>query len=169
MEIHAEQYNLNILIDIHRSINHADRGVFEQHTLCAEAIIVIFELDRPFRRKGPFNSCTRRPTNTVLRCIEKVNPVHVVNVVSVADQGHAAFAIDQPAVPGIADPAGYAGEKIVVDLKKAVSARLGTAKFVVLLIFPPVAAFNSHNPSRCELIITANLAPNHVPADVKTC
>jgi len=112
MEIHTEQYDLNILIDIGWSEASGKRGVGEQQTLGTEAVIVIFELDRPFRREGPFDACTRRPANAVLRCIEKVNPVHVVSVISVADQGHTAFAIDQPAVPGIADPAGYAAEKI---------------------------------------------------------
>jgi hypothetical protein len=79
VEIHAEPYDLDILIDIHWSINHGDRGVEEQHTLGTEAVIVIFELDRPFRRKGLFDACTGRPADAVLRCIEKEIPVHVVS------------------------------------------------------------------------------------------
>ena len=74
MEIYAEPYDLDILIDIHRSINHGDRGVEERHTLGTKAVIIVFELDRPFRRKGPFDARTGRPANAVLRCVEKKFP-----------------------------------------------------------------------------------------------
>ena len=46
MEIHTEQYDLNILIDIGWSEASGKRGVGEQQTLGTEAVIVIFELER---------------------------------------------------------------------------------------------------------------------------
>src|SRR5262249_25570156 len=111
---------------------------------------------------------TRRPANAVFRCIEKVIPGHVVSVVAVADQGHAAFAIDQPSIKGVADPTGYTGEKI--GRRSERSGVAGNSKVRGLAdISTSCRTSDSDNPSGRKLIIAADLSTKHVPAYVKVC
>src|SRR5271170_5488489 len=116
VKVHAKRDELNALFDIDRPGDAADRAVDEGHIVGAEAVIVVFQSDRPILPQRPFDTSARGPADSVFRPLETVILEGVEVVVFITGAGKAAFGIEHPAVPRIADACGRAHQKVGRDL-----------------------------------------------------
>ncbi len=111
MEIHAELDDLNGLLDVHGKGSAAvDDTVIvdERHTLGAESVIVVFELDRPIGRQRPFDAGAHGPAEAVFRCCSIIRAKDVGHGVIIARPGDTAFDVGQPVAVCVADARGAA-------------------------------------------------------------
>src|SRR5215469_9821922 len=76
MKIEADFDDLNVLLDVQGTDGAADI-VNERHPARSEAVIIIFQSDRPDIRERPFNARARGPAKSGLQPLEVISRKHV--------------------------------------------------------------------------------------------
>src|SRR5947209_2288080 len=151
--VHPELDCMDLLIDVgRRSRRKRDRPVTEVH-------VVIFELRRPSRRKGVLDAGANRPADACVGYVDGAGERVAIRRELVVCPGHAALAVDKPAIEREAGTAGQSRNPVHVRIERVAErcANDRTGDGAAVDAAPREATFRAEH-ELADLIIEPDLA-----------